>query len=175
MKQFLQACLCMVMMSLLMMAQEYRSPEVTVSCFKGNLMMLDREREKLAKNIAIYAGNRVADDKGRNHSLAIARRLLGFSLHLAPKNATASALDRRLNDGEVPPKENAEYGDETFSELLFTKGKELQKGSKEDALLSACLIELSTMVNPKNKAAVKALELQRIQRGTVDWTIFTGS
>ena len=178
MKHFLQACLCLMMVSLWASAQEkaqqYRSPEVTVSRFSKELEMLDREREKLAKNIAIYAGNRVSRENRGKHSLAIARRLLGLSLHLAPKNSVASALDRRLSDGEIPAKEKTEYGNEIFSELLLNRGKDLRVGNREDALLSRCLIEIAVIVNPKNKAAVKALELQNIQHGAVDWTVFTG-
>lgn len=163
----------MVICSVPVLGGEYRSPEVTQSCFESGLGMLDRERERFAKNIAVYAGNRVAADKRGKHSLAIARRLIGLSLHLAPKNAVAGALDRRMSDGGVPVREKPEYSNEAFSEVLLARGKDLRKENANDVLFSRCLVELAALVNPDNKEAIRAMELQKIQYGEVAWSIFT--
>lgn len=136
--------------------------------------MLDREREKLAKNIVIYAGNRVAKEEREGHSLMIARRLIGLSLHLSPKNTAAVALDRRLSAGEIPPKRDREYQDVTLSEVLLEQSRTLRQGSQQDQLLADCLIEIAAMVSPQHKAAVRAMEIQKIQRGPVKWEQFTG-
>lgn len=174
MKGNLQACLGFVLVCLPVTAQDYRSPEVIVSKFGKELQLLDREREKLAKNLVIYAGNRVVKKNRKGHSLAIARRFIALSLHLAPKNSAATVLDRRLSAGEMPLLARGEYGNDTFSDVLLARSKDLRQGSKKDVLLSACLVEIAVIVNPKNKAAMRAMELQKIQRGSVDWNQLTG-
>lgn len=157
-------------------AQEYRSPQVTKSIFSDQLGMLNREREEYGKNIAIYAANLVVAAERKDHSLAIASRLIGLSLHLAPNNGSAVGLDRRLKNGEIPPREKVEYSDAAFSGLLFERSKSLmQQAGRENTLLAYCLVELSAMIDPKNKAAVEKAELQKIERGSFPWRTFTQS
>ena len=164
-----------LMISPLLHGQAYRSPDVVKSRFSDQLGMLNREREEYARNIVIYASNRAAAEERKGHSLLIARRLIGLSLHLTPKNSSAVNLDRRLKDGEIPPKTQSEYSDSAFSGLMLERSKSLlQQGGNENAMLSLYLVELAAMIDPKNKEVINAVELQRIEKGSLSWQVFTG-
>lgn len=176
MKWIEQVCLAgILMISSLLNAQTYRSPNVVKSQFSEELGMLNREREEYARNIAIYAGNRVSTEERKGHSLKIARRLIGFSLHLSPRNSTAVTLDLRLKEGVVPAAVQSEYSDAAFAGLMIERGKSLfQQGGTENAMLGCCLVELAALMDPENQEVLKVSELQRIQNGAISWKIFTG-
>lgn len=175
-EQVRQVCLAgILMISPLLHGQTYRSPDVVKSQFSEQLGMLNREREEYARNIAIYAANRVATEERKGHSLKIARRLIGFSLHLSPRNSTAVTLDLRLKDGGVPPAVQQEYSDAAFAGLMIVRSKSLfQQGGAENTLLGFYLVELASLMDPKNKAVTKAVELQRVKNGAMSWKVFTG-
>lgn len=176
-EQVRQLCLVgILMISPLLHGQTYRSPEVVKSQFSEQLGMLNREREEYARNIAIYAVNRVAAEERKGHSLGVARRLIGFSLHLSPRNSTAVALDLRLKEGEVPAIIQSEYSDAAFAGLMIERSKSLfQQGGAENTMLGFYLVELAALIDPENKKVIKALELQRIQKGAMSWRGFAVS
>ena len=81
---------------------DYKAPVVGAGLFSDKLGMMDKEREEYAVNLATYAGNQIAEQKGSPASLAQARRLLALSLHLAPRNRKAVVMNYQLERGILP-------------------------------------------------------------------------
>ncbi|MCW1885743.1 hypothetical protein OKA04_13465 [Luteolibacter flavescens] len=153
---------------------DWKPPVIGAGAFTDQLGMLDREREQYADNLAGYAANRIAAAKASAASLSEGRRLIALSLHLAPRNRKALVLSFQLNRGIVPEADPENYRPQVLAGLLFTRGQVLkEQGGAENLLLSKVFTELAAEMDPKNDDAVYASELQRLDQGSVDWSVLT--
>lgn len=153
---------------------DWTPPEVGKGLFSEKLGMLDREREDYAGNLAAEATQRVIRGKASAASLSEARRLLGLSLQLAPRNRKALVLNFQLSRGVLPEARPDGYDPEVLARLLFTRAELLrQQGGEENLLLSRVFIEVAAELDPRNEDAVYASEVQRLDHGAVDWSAIT--
>ncbi len=154
----------------------WSAPQVERSIFKRDLGMLDTEREEYATNLANLAGNTVTTSKASTAALADARRMLGLALQLSPRNKRALVLSFQLSKGVLPEIAESEYSASVFARLLLTRGHLLEKqGGADNALLARYFVQLAAELDPKNEDAVYASEVQRLDLGTVDWSLITDS
>lgn len=150
------------------------APKVEQSLFKGDLGMLDAEREEYATNLANLAGNEIAAAKASPASLADARKLLALALQLSPRNKRAVVLNFQLAKGVLPEKVETNYSPQTFARLILTRGQLLEKqGGAENQMLGHYFIQLAAELDPKNEDAVYASEVQRLDHGAMDWAAIT--
>ena len=155
-------------------AFKFEAPVMRESAFKEGLGLLDRERDEYASNLAIFAGNSVAENKASAGSLAFARRALGLALHLSSRNRRAVVLKHQLSRGIIPQKVETEYSPKTLAGLFVTRAETLfeQKG-ETNQLLARALIDMAATIDPMNEDAVYAYELQKIDHGDLAWDQFT--
>ena len=148
--------------------------KVQQSIFKQDLGMLDTEREEYATNLANIAGNGVAVAKASPASLADARKLLALALQLSPRNKRAVVLNFQFGKGMLPELADTTYSPQVFARLILTRGKLLEKqGGADNEMLARYFIQLAAELDPKNEDAVYASEVQRLDRGAMDWSAIT--
>jgi hypothetical protein len=149
-------------------------PQVERSVFHRDLGMLDTEREEYATNLTNLAANAVAAAKASQASLSDARRMIALALQLSPKNRRAVVVNFQLGKGILPEMTNAEYSPQVFARLLLTRGKLLEtQGGADNLVLARYFIGLAAELDPRNEDAVYASEVQRLDRGEVDWSAIT--
>lgn len=171
---------CVSFASVLLRAEEvpkvfaWDPPKVTESAFTRNLGMLDSERDEYATNLAGLAVNRVVAAKASPSSMSDARRMLALALHLSPRNKRALVANFQLSKGVLPEVSQTDYSPQVFARLLLTRGQLLEKqGGDEDRLLARMFVQLAAGMDPKNEDAVYASEVQRLDRGDIDWAVIT--
>ncbi len=151
-------------------------PKVERSVFNRDLGMLDAERDEYATNLAVVAGNTVAEAKATPASLADARKMLALALQLSPRNKKAVVLNFQLAKGVLPERAEGNYSPEVFARLILSRGQLLEKqGGVENEALARYFIQLAAELDPKNEDAVYASEVQRLDLGAVDWLLITDS
>ena len=152
----------------------WEGPVVTKTLFTQDLGMLDSEREEYATNLSILATNQIVKAKGSPQSLVDARRLLGLALHLSPRNKRALVTNYQLTKGMLPEVIEGNYSPQVFARLLLSRGQLLEKqGGDENKRLARYFIHLAANLDPKNEDAVYICEIQRLDRGEVDWSTVT--
>lgn len=148
--------------------------KIQQSMFSKDIGMLDSERDEYATNLAIYASNMITASKASAQSLADARRVMGLSLHLSPRNKRAIVTSYQLSKGLLPEAIQTNYSPQVLARLLLTRGQVLGKqGGDENKKLARYFIHLSAVMDPKNDDAVYASEVQRLDHGDMDWTAVT--
>ena len=116
----------------------------------------------------------MAEAKASVASLDEARRLLAISLQLSPRNKKALVTSYQLKRGILPAVVASEYSGEVLARLLFTRAQVLrQQGGNENGLVASVFTELAAEMDPRNEDAVYASELQRLDHGRVDWSMWT--
>lgn len=144
--------------------------KITRSQFSPEMGMMNTEREDYATNLAVLAGNRIAEAKASTASLHSARKMLAVALQLSPRNRRAVVLNFQLGRGLVPEVAEASYSPPVFARLVMTRGQLLtSQGGAENELLARCFTELAAELDPKNEEAVYASEIQRLDHGEVEW------
>ncbi len=152
----------------------WEAPKVGGSVFSHELGMLDAEREEYATNLATVAANRIALAKASPASLAEGRKMLALALQLSPRNRRAVVANFQLSKGVLPEVMESNYSAPVFARLILTRGQLLEKqGGEENQKLARFFIQLSAEMDPKNEDAVYASEIQRLDRGPVDWAEIT--
>ncbi len=152
----------------------WEGPVVVKSLFTQDLGMLDSEREEYATNLSVLAVNQIAKAKASPQSLVEARRLLGLALHLSPRNKRALVTNYQLTKGLLPEVAEGNYSPQVFARLLLSRGQLLEKqGGDENKRLARYFVHLAANLDPKNEDAVYACEIQRLDRGEVDWSSVT--
>ncbi len=80
----------------------------------------------------------------------------------------------QLKQGILPEVKKGDYNPRTFSRLLLSRAKLLERHDNErEKLLARCFVELAALIDPRNEDAVFAYENQRIDSGEIDWRIIT--
>jgi hypothetical protein len=152
----------------------WSAPKVEKSIFTQELGMLDSEREDYATNLAAVAANQLISAKASPPSLTDARRMIALALQLSPRNKRAVVLSFQLTKGLLPEAVESNYSPQVFGRLILTRGQLLAKqGGAENQKLARYFIQLAADLDPKNEDAVYASEVQRLDHGTVDWTVIT--
>jgi len=152
----------------------YMPPKVGKSCFGEGLTMLDRERGEYATHLATYAANRVAETRASKESLDQARRLLALAMQLSPRNRKALVVNFQLRKGVPPEKSESTYTGGVLARLLVARAELLKRaGGAQNELLARCFVELAAEMDPHNEDAVYAFELQRLDKGELDWKRIT--
>ena len=148
--------------------------KIQSSAFSADLGMLDAERQEYATNLANCAATGVLQAKAAPASLELARRLLTLALNLSPRNKRAIILNFQLGKGLLPEVAKGDYSPQVLARLLLTRGQLLAKqDSTENFLLARMFCQLAAELDPKNEDAVYASEVDRLDHGTLDWTILT--
>lgn len=148
--------------------------EIKASIFSRDLVMLDAERDEYATNLAAYAASAIAADGASMASVKQGRRILALALHLSPRNRQAIVTQFQLAKGIVPEKAEGDYSPQVFARLLLTRGQLLmQQKEGEDRMLAGYLIQLAAEIDPRNKDAVYASEMIRLDSGVLDWSPLT--
>lgn len=152
----------------------WNAPKVEKSIFSQELGMLDSEREDYATNLSSVAANQLIAAKASTASLTDARRMIALALQLSPRNKRAVVLNFQLGKGILPDPAESNYSPQAFSRLILTRGQLLVKqDGAENQKLARYFIQLASDLDPKNEDAVYASELQRLDKGPVDWTAIT--
>jgi len=152
----------------------WSAPKVVTSIFTNELGLLDSERDDYATNLSVIASNHVLAAKASPASLANARRMIGLALQLSPRNKRAVVTNFQLGKGVLPEPAETNYSEQVFARLLLTRGQLLAKQSgDENARLARYFIQLSAELDPKNEDAVYASEVQRLDRGDLNWSPVT--
>ncbi len=152
----------------------YTPPKIGTPCFDKNLTMLDRERGEYATHLATYVANRVAEAGANKQSLDQARRLLALAMQLSPRNRKALVINFQLRKGIVPEKTEGAYTAGVLARLLLARAELLKRdGGMQDTMLARYFIGLAAEMDPHNEDAVYAFELQRIDKGELDWKRIT--
>lgn len=155
-------------------AVAWEAPRIGGGIFSDDLGLLEREREQYANSLAEWAVNRIAADGASEESLEAGRRLLALSMHLAPRNRRALVANYQLRRGLVPEAVERSYGDQVLAGLMFTRASLLREhGHAQSRLLARIFVELAAELDPRNEDAVYASEIQRLERGSIDWTAIT--
>lgn len=153
---------------------EYQAPVVEKMLFNDSIGMFEQERREYAANLAIYAANQVSAKKADEESLQSARRILALALQLDRRNRQAMVVNFQLKQGILPEVKKGDYNPRTFSRLLLSRAKLLERHDDErEKLLARCFVELAALIDPRNEDAVFAYENQRIDSGEIDWRIIT--
>jgi hypothetical protein len=148
--------------------------QIKVSAFTRDLVMLDAERDEYATNLAGYAASTIATDGASMASVKQGRRILALALHLSPRNKQAVVIQFQLAKGIVPEKADGDYSPQVLARLLLTRGQLLlQQAEGENRMLARYLIQLAAEIDPRNKDAVYASEMIRLDTGSPDWTPIT--
>lgn len=149
-------------------------PKVRVSQFSTDLGLLDSEREEYATTLASLASNQIAAANASPASLAESRKLLGLALQLSPRNRKALVVSFQLTKGMLPDVSEGVYSPQGFARLILTRGQLLDKqGGEENKKLARYFVQLAAEIDPKNEDAVYLSEVQRLDRGSMDWTSIT--
>jgi hypothetical protein len=152
----------------------YTPPKIAQSCFGDGLTMLARERGEYATHLATYAANQVVETRASKESLTRARRLLALAMQLSPRNRKALVTNFQLRKGVLPEKSEGTYTGGVLARLLIARAELLKRdGGAKNELLARCFIELAAEMDPRNEDAVYAYELQRIDKGELDWSRIT--
>lgn len=148
----------------------WNPPKVMKSVFTADLGMLDSEREDYATNLATVASNHIVAAKASPASLEDGRRMLALALQLSPRNRRAVVLNFQLSKGVLPETTESNYSPQVFARLILTRGQLLAKqGGEENERLARYFIQIAAEMDPKNEEAVYASEMQRLDRGGLDW------
>lgn len=148
--------------------------EIKASLFSRDLVMLDAERDEYATNLAAYAASMIAADGASIASVKQGRRILALALHLSPRNRQSVVTQFQLAKGIVPEKAEGDYSPQVFARLLLTRGQLLmQQKEGENRMLASYLIHLAAEIDPRNKDAVYASEMIRLDTGVPDWSPLT--
>lgn len=151
----------------------YQSLEVRESAL-GDFSMLAQERNDYATTLTRLALERVHIDPSNAANMSEVRRLIGFALHLSPRNRTAVVSNHQLGRGLLPEKKEPDYSRTVFARLLLTRGRLLKKQeAKDDQFVGRCFIELAAELDPRNEEAVYDAEIQKLDGLEVDWSLFT--
>lgn len=153
---------------------KWEPPKVKVSFFSNELGLLESEREDYATNLAIIASNHVAETKAAPAAVMEARRMIGLSLQLSPRNKKAVVANFQLAKGVLPERAEGSYTPQTFARLLLTRGQVLEKQEgDENKKVARYFIQLAAELDPKNEDAVYASEVERLDHGPLNWAIIT--
>jgi hypothetical protein len=148
--------------------------KIQASAFSSDLGMLDAERQEYATNLANCAAMGIVQSKASQASLEISRRLLTLALNLSPRNKRAIILNFQLAKGMLPEVAKGDYSPQVLARLLLTRGQLLIKQeSQENVLLARMFFQLAAELDPKNEDVVYASEVDRLDRGNLDWTFLT--
>lgn len=152
----------------------WNSPKVEKSIFSQELGMLDSERDDYATNLSAVAANQLIAAKASVASLTDARHMIALALQLSPRNKRAVVLNFQLAKGILPEPSESNYSPQVFARLILTRGQLLVKqDGAENQKLARYFIQLASDLDPKNEDAVYASELQRLDKGAVDWASIT--
>ena len=148
--------------------------KIQTSAFSSELGMLDAERQEYATNLANCAATGILQAKATPASLDVARRLMTLALNLSPRNKRAIIVNFQLAKGLLPEVAKGDYSPQVLARLLLTRGQLLAKQeSPENLLLARLFFQLAAELDPKNEDAVYASEVDRLDHGSVDWTVLT--
>jgi hypothetical protein len=144
------------------------------SVFSGKVDMLDSERDEYATNLANYAARRVVQAKASPASMEDARRMLALALHLSPRNRRAVVVNFQLGQGLLPDPGEGDFSPQVFARLIITRSQILEKqGGIENTMLARIFTQVAAELDPRNEDAVYLSELQRLDHGSVDWSVLT--
>ena len=167
--------LCMTYEESFSAEPKYIEPEVKEARFdKSTVNLLKVDRDKLASSVAAYVANSGKD--GTNGSdLDTARRLLGFALHLSPRNRDAVIANFQFKKGLPRKKIQPEYSPVTLAEVLQSRAKFLIKnGGDLNVSLAGYMLYVAVQVDSTNETAIYELEMYRKDIGPVNWSSLVG-
>lgn len=142
--------------------------------FSPELAMMDSERDQYATNFANLAAGKVAAAKASPASLEQARRLISLALHLSPRNKRAVVVNFQLSQSILPEPVASDFGEAAMARLIFTRAGLLAKQEgEENSIVARMFTRLAAELDPKNEDAVYASEVQRLEKGEVDWSLLT--
>jgi len=148
--------------------------KIRTSVFSRDVGMLDSERDEYATNLANYAARRVIQAKASPASLADSRRMLALALHLSPRNRRAVVVNFQLGQGLLPDPGEGDFSPQVFARLIITRSQILERqGGFENAMLARVFTQLAAELDPRNEDAVYLSEVQRLDHGSVDWSVLT--
>ena len=154
----------------------YTPPVVERQLFGKDINMLPQERDQYATNLSTYAANLVFEADAGEESLAECRRMLALAMQLSPRNRQALIVNFQLKKGVLPQVKKSDYSASVLSRLLLSRSQLLSQGQNADEqLLARCFVEMAATLDPRNEDAVFAFEIQRLDRGDVNWDEITDS
>ena len=168
-------CLCMNCGVSLSSEIKYTEPEVKearVDTADVNLLKVDRD--KLASSVAAYVVNSVKDGADAA-AMEKARKLLGFALHLSPRNRDAVIANFQFKKGLAKRNIQPEYSPVTLAEVLQSRAMFLIKnGGNLNVDLAGYMLFVAVQVDSTNETAIYELEMYRKDIGAIDWSSLLG-
>ena len=168
-------CLCMICEESFSGETKYTEPEVKEARFdKGTVNLLKVDRDKLASSVAAYV---VSSTKESPDGIALdaARKLLGFALHLSPRNRDAVIANFQFKKGLPRRKIQPEYSPVTLAEVLQSRATFLIKnGGDLNVSLAGYMLSVAVQVDSTNETAIYELEMYRKDIAAIDWSSLVG-
>jgi hypothetical protein len=167
--------LCMICEESFSVETKYTEPEVKEARFdKDTVNLLKVDRDKLASSVAAYVVNSIMADADAI-ALDAARRLLGFALHLSPRNRDAVIANFQFKKGLPRKKIQPEYSPVTLAEVLQSRATFLIKnGGELNVALAGYMLSVAVQVDSTNETAIYELEMYRKDIGSIDWSSLVG-
>ena len=168
-------CFCMICEESFSGEAKYTEPEVKEARFdKSTVNLLKVDRDKLASSVAAYV---VSSTKESPDGIALdaARKLLGFALHLSPRNRDAVIANFQFKKGLPRRKIQPEYSPVTLAEVLQSRATFLIKnGGDLNVSLAGYMLSVAVQVDSTNETAIYELEMYRKDIGAIDWSSLVG-
>ena len=168
--------LCLASEVSLCVEAKYIEPDVKEARFDtGGVNLLKVDRDKLASSVAAYVVNSIKEGADAA-AMETARRLLGFALHLNPRNRDAVIANFQFKKGLPRKKIEPEYSPVTLAEVLQSRATFLIKnGGDLNVVLAGYMLSVAVQVDSTNETAIYELEMYRKDNGEVDWFSLLGS
>ena len=168
-------CFCMICEESFSGEAKYTEPEVKEARFdKSTVNLLKVDRDKLASSVAAYV---VSSTKESPDGIALdaARKLIGFALHLSPRNRDAVIANFQFKKGLPRRKIQPEYSPVTLAEVLQSRAMVLIKnGGDLNVSLAGYMLSVAVQVDSTNETAIYELEMYSKDIGAIDWSSLVG-
>ena len=163
--------LCLASEVSLCVEAKYIEPDVKEARFDtGGVNLLKVDRDKLASSVAAYVVNSIKEGADAA-AMETARRLLGFALHLNPRNRDAVIANFQFKKGLPRKKIEPEYSPVTLARATFL----IKNGGDLNVVLAGYMLSVAVQVDSTNETAIYELEMYRKDNGEVDWPSLLGS
>lgn len=154
---------------------KYTEPDVKEARFDtSDVNLLKVDRDKLASSVAAYVVSSIKDGADAS-AMETARKLLGFALHLSPRNRDAVIANFQFKKGLPKRKIQPEYSPVTLAEVLQSRATFLIKnGGNLNVALAGYMLFVAVQVDSTNETAIYELEMYRKDIGAIDWSSLLG-
>ena len=147
-------------------APTYKTPDLKVVIFKGEVTVDKGERKKAATALAGLVRNELTLTGAKDYQNAA--RLLGVALHLDPENREAVVVNGELEDGREVKRNDRWSKDEALKQIRSLAKTAKESKGKGDPMVAAYLYASAAMASGNEEDTYQAQLLKQNGYG-VDW------